>query len=305
MLSFTSQFGLNAPIWVNMDKNTYQYQDLLIKQIEFDSNQPRKDFGIEGDENRLKVSIKEHGILDPIKVSEVEDNRFKIIDGHRRYIVAQKLGFQTIPCIVYPELNKGDLETNRFELQTNQRRWKPSERSEALNRIRIEKGFTSNRELAELLGLSETVVANSLQLRDLILEYHDLMAKYDLSEAYRIEFMRLKPKLRKLGNMEVNHIIENIFERIQNHVIKNAKDLRKLGRIFLRATANEKELNNFLSDPDMTIEELEQRTLQSGSSLLVEQLIKYISTKRQKGIDFSSQERAFLEQLRTLLNEAL
>lgn len=288
-----------------MDKNKYKFQDLPIEQIQWDPNQPRKDFGTEGDENRLKVSIQEHGILEPIEVSALEGSNFIIVDGHRRYIIAQKLGFKTIPCIVYPELKKGDLETIRFEIQTNQRRWKPSERSEALNRIKTEKGFRSNRELAQYLGLSETVVANSLQLRDLVLEYHDLMAKYDLSEAYRVEFMRLKPKLRKLGNMEVNHIIENIFERIQNHVIKNAKDLRKLGRIFLRATANEKELMNFLSDPDMTIEELEQRTLQSGSSLLVEQLIKYISTKRQEGVDFSSQEREFLDQLRILLNEAL
>lgn len=288
-----------------MDKNNYKYQDLPLEQIQCDPDQPRKDFGTEGDENRLRVSIRENGILDPIKVSEFEDNKFIIIDGHRRYIVAQKLGFQAVPCIVYPKLKNGDLETNRFEMQTNQRRWKPSERSEALNRIKTAKDFRSNRELAQYLGLSETVVANSLQLRNLALEYLSLMEKYELSEAYRVEFMRLKPKLRKLSNMEVNDIIVNIFERIQHQVIKNAKDLRKLSRIFLRATANEKELINFLLDPDMTIEELEQRTLQSGSSLLVEQLIKYISTKRQKGVDFSSQEREFLEQLRVLLNETL
>lgn len=288
-----------------MNKNNYRYQDLPVELVEQDPDQPRKDFGTDGDENRLKVSIKERGILTPIEVTETETGLYKIIDGHRRYIVAKELGFKNIPCLVYQKLKKGDLEAIRFEVQTNQRRWKPSERSEALNRIKTEKQFKSNRELAQFLGLSETVVANSLQLRDLVLAYHDLMRTYDLSEAYQIEFMRLKPKLRKLDNMEVNQIIENIFERIQNHVIKNAKDLRKLGRIFLRATANEKELNNFLSDPDMTIEELEQRTLQSGSSLLVEQLIQYISTKRQKGIEFSSQEKAFLEQLRMLLNEAI
>lgn len=289
-----------------MDKNSgYKYQDLPLEQIQRDPDQPRKDFRTEGDENRLRVSIKENGILDPIKVSEFEDNKFIIIDGHRRYIIAQELEFKTTPCIIFPKLKKGDLETKRFEIQTNQRRWKPSERSEALNRIKTEKEFKSNKELAQYLGLSETAVANSLQLRNLVVEYLSLMEKYNLPDTYRVEFMRLKPKLRKLGNMEVNEIIINIFERIQHHVIKNAKDLRKLGRIFLRATANEKELINFLSNPDMTVEELEQRTLQTGSSLLIEQLIKYISSKRQKGVDFSSQEKEFLVSLRTLLNEAL
>lgn len=288
-----------------MDKSNYKYQELSIEKIQRDPDQPRKDFGTEGDENKLLISIKERGILEPIEVSELEDDKFIVINGHRRYIVAQKLGFKTIPCIVFPHLKKGDLETIRFEVQTNERRWKPSERSEALNRIKTEKNFKSNKELAQHLGLSETVVANSLQLRNLVMEYLSLMEKYDLPESYRVEFMRLKPKLRKLGKMEVNDIITNTFERVQNHVIKNAKDFRKLGRIFLRATANERELTHFLSDPDMTIEELEQRTLQSGSSLLVEQLIKYISSKRQKGVDFSSQEKEFLEQLRELLNQAL
>lgn len=288
-----------------MNQKGYTYQLLPIGQIQCDPDQPRKDFGTEGDENRLTISIKENGILDPIKVSTLENNKFIIIDGHRRYKVAQKLEFKTIPCIVYPHLKTGDLETHRFEMQTNQRRWRPTERSEALERIKTAKQFKSNRELAQFLGLSETVVANSLQLRKLTLEYISLMEKYNLSETYRVEFIRLKPKLRKLGNKEVSDIIVNIFERIQNHVIKSAKDLRKLGRIFLRATANEKELNNFFSDPDMTIQELEQHTLQSGSSLLVEQLIKYISNKRQKGTNFSSQEKAFLDQLKILLNEAL
>lgn len=289
-----------------MQNNTdYTYQKLPIETIECDPDQPRKDFGTEGDKNRLKVSIKENGILAPLAVTEYELGKFKIINGHRRYIVAKELGYKTIPCIVYPKLGKGDLETNRFEIQINQRRWKPSERSEALNRIKTEKGFKSNKDLAEYLGLSETVVANSIQLRNLALEYISLMEKYQLSESYRTEFMRLKPKLRKLGDMEVSDIIVNIFERIQNHVIRNAKDLRKLGRIFLRARANEKELIKFLSDPDMTIEELEQCTLQSGSSLLIEQLIKYVSTKRQNGVDFSSQEKEFLKQLQELLNDTL
>ncbi len=55
----------------------------------------------------------------------------------------------------------------------------------------------------------------------------------------------------------------------------------------------------------MTVHELEQRTLQSGFSLHIEQLIKGISQKRAEGIAFSSQEKAFLDQLKKLLNEAL
>lgn len=286
-------------------KYGYKFTQLAVGKIQRDVNQPRRDFGTEGDTNRLLLSIKQYGIENPISVSEYEDGRYIIIDGHRRYICAQKLGYTEVPCRIYPLLSNAELETRRYEIQNNRRSWKPMERSEALERIKAEMGFTSNRQLAEHLGITEAVVANSLQLRKQKMDYIELMERYELSESYRIEFVRLKPKLRKIRNVEVDEIIINLFERIEHKVIKNAKELRKLGSIFLRATANEEELARYLTDPDMTISELEQRTLQSGFSLHIEQLIKGISQKRSNGVAFSSQEKAFLDQLRDLLNKAI
>lgn len=286
-------------------KYGYTFVEIPVGKIQRDVNQPRRDFGTEGDTNRLLLSIKQYGIENPISVSELEDGRYIIIDGHRRYICAQKLGYEQVPCRVYPKLSNAELETRRYEIQNNRRSWKPMERSEALERIKAEMGFSSNRQLADHLGITEAVVANSLQLRKQKMDYIELMERYDLSESYRIEFVRLKPKLRKIRNVEVDDIIINLFNRIQHKVIKNAKELRKLGSIFLRATANEEELARYLADPDMTVHELEQRTLQSGFSLHIEQLIKGISQKRAEGVAFSSQEKAFLDQLKKLLNEAL
>jgi hypothetical protein len=50
-------------------------------------------------------------------------------------------------------------------------------------------GFSSNRQLADHLGITEAVVANSLQLRKQKMDYIELMERYDLSESYRIEFV--------------------------------------------------------------------------------------------------------------------
>lgn len=283
----------------------YTFVQLPVNQIERDSNQPRRDFGTEGDTNRLLVSIKQYGIENPIAVSETEPGRYLIIDGHRRYICAQKLGYAEIPCRIYPKLSYAELETRRYEIQNNRRPWRPMERSEALERIKSEMGFKSNRELAEHLGITEAVVANSLQLRKQKVDYLELMERYDLGEGYRIEFVRLRPKLRKIRELEVDDIIINVFDRIKHKVIKSSKELRKLGSIFLRATANEEELARYLADPDMTVHELEQRTLQSGSSLHIEEVIKFVSRKRTEGVAFSSQEKAFLKQLKDLLNEVI
>lgn len=288
-----------------MERHKFTFKELPINQVERDPNQPRRDFGTDGDENRLLTSIEEYGIEQPIIVSEVEDNRYIILDGHRRYICAQKLGFETVPCRVYPKLASGEFESRRYEIQNNRRPWKPLERSEALQRIKNYLRFETNKELASHLHISEAVIANSLQLGKEKWDYLELMAKYGLSESYQIEFVRLKPKIRKVREFEVDDVIKKLFEKVQHKVIRSAKDFRKLGRVFLRATANEAEIYHFLTDPDMTINELEQRTVHSGFSLLIEQLIQKIGSKRQDGEAFTSQEKTFLNQLAEILQKTL
>ncbi len=288
-----------------MQKYKYTFKELPISQVERDPNQPRKDFGTDGDENRLLTSIEQYGIEQPIIVSQVEDRRYIILDGHRRYICAKKLGFKTLPCRVYPKLPSGEFESRRYEIQNNRRPWKPLERSEAIQRIKNYLRFETNKQIASHLHISESVIGNSLQLRSEKMEHLEMMAKYGLSEAYQVEFVRLKPKIRKIREFEVDDVIQKLFEKVQHKVIRSAKDFRKLGRVFLRATANEKEVYRFLSNPDMTINELENKTVHSGFSLLIEQLIQKVAGKRKDGEAFTSQEKTMLTQLSDLLKKTL
>jgi ParB/RepB/Spo0J family partition protein len=288
-----------------MQKIKALFEELPIEQVEQDPDQPRKDFGVSGDQNRLLVSIETYGIEEPLKVSKHDDNTYRLIDGHRRYKCAQKLGLKTVPCRVYPKMTEGEFEARRYEIQNNRRNWKPMEKANSLHRIKSKFGFKNNRELADILGISITVVQNSLQLRDTKVDYVELMEKYQLSTSNRTEFIRLKSKLRKIKELEIDDIVKVIFEKVQNNIIRNAKDFRKLGKIFLRATANENELYAFLTNPDMTISELDQRTIQSGFSLLLEQAIQAITAKRKDAVAFSSKEKGLLSQLGDILKKVL
>jgi hypothetical protein len=127
------------------------------------------------------------------------------------------------------------------------------------------------------------------------------MEKYQLTEAYRLEFVRLRPKLRKIKNFEVHDIIRAIFEKVKNKVIRSSKDFRKIGKVFLRAAANETEILEFLNNPDTTVAALDLKTIQSGFSLHIEQLIQEITNKRKSGIAFSSKEETQLHELKKLL----
>ena len=293
-----------------MTKQGLIFKELPIELVERDMHQPRKEFGTgkdgsDGDENRLRNSIKQYGIEEPIKVSEISENRYIIIDGHRRYICAQALGMKQVPCRIYSKMSEGEFETRRYEIQNNRRPWKPLERSEALERIKGCLGFHTNHELADYLNLSKTAVQMALQLRKQKLDYLGLMEKHDLPETYRYEFVIMMAKIRKIRDLEVDDIIKIIFKKIEHKVIYRGIDLRKIGKIFLRATINEKEIYDFLQDVDMTVSELEQRTLQSGFALLIDQLIQKIAQKREEGIAFSQNEKTYLAQLATLLKKAV
>ena len=135
------------------------------------------------------------------------------------------------------------------------------------------------------------------------LETLELMAKHGLSESYQIEFVRLKSKIRRIKTLEVDDIIYKLFEKVQHKIIKSAKEFRKLAKIFLRAAANEKELYEFLTNPDMTVSELDQRTLQSGFSLFIEQALNAIASKRKDGIALSSKEKNLINQLKHVMEK--
>lgn len=69
--------------------------DLLIP---FENHPFKKRDGHENEE--LKESVKENGLLEPIIVRSFSAGTFEIISGHRRVEVCKELGIQTIPAIV-------------------------------------------------------------------------------------------------------------------------------------------------------------------------------------------------------------
>lgn len=78
---------------------------LQIKDIELDRIKPyennAKQHPKEQIENICK-SIKEFGFNDPIAI----DGKGVIIEGHGRYLAAQKMKMETVPCIILKHLSK-------------------------------------------------------------------------------------------------------------------------------------------------------------------------------------------------------
>ena len=73
--------------------------DLPLNLIDEDKDQPRNQFDDEAIQE-LMNSIAELGLLSPIKVRKLDNGRYKIIYGNRRYKASKNLDRKTIPCIV-------------------------------------------------------------------------------------------------------------------------------------------------------------------------------------------------------------
>lgn len=284
-----------------MTQTRFTYKDISLSQI-----RPAADHRMDGvkdvTESRLYHSIKELGILDPVAVCGEGRQNYTIIDGHRRYQVAERLHYKIIPCHVYPRMGRGDRERLRFELQTNVQALSPLERSRLIARIKEEKQFTSNNDLATFLYLPASNVSLSLQLLREEMVYADLARRYRISDTYLAEFLRLRPKLRSIREFDVNHVTQVLFEKAAHRVIKNAKVFRNLIPLFLRAVSYEEELYQFLTNADMTVSELEQRTRHLGDTALYTQALASVGAKQRDGIAFTAQEERVLRQLYVLLN---
>ena len=158
------------------DEVVYLYLDDIIPN----RFQPREIF----DEKALKelaVSIKEHGVIQPIIVRSV-NGKYEIIAGERRYKASALAGMTKIPAIIR---NLDDKESSKVALLENLQRknLNPIEEARTYQKI-IEIDKMTQDELAKTMGKSQSAIANKLRLLALPDEIQDALLKEQISERH-------------------------------------------------------------------------------------------------------------------------
>ncbi len=97
--------------------------DLLIP---FENHPFKKRNGIENEE--LKESVKENGLLQPIIVCPFSAGTYEIISGHRRVEACKELGIQTVPAIVR-EMSKDEAVIAMVDSNLQREHLLPSEKA--------------------------------------------------------------------------------------------------------------------------------------------------------------------------------
>jgi ParB/RepB/Spo0J family partition protein len=168
---------------------------IAVDRIESNPNQPRTVFDVDA-LHELAASIREHGVLQPILVRPLGENRYQLVAGERRWRATREANLPTIPALVEEIDDDTALEISIIE-NLQREDLSPLEEATMFDRMVREHGY-SIRKLAEKLGKDKGYLENRLRLADAPEEIRELVSlrKDTVSHAY--ELLKVQdPKKRK------------------------------------------------------------------------------------------------------------
>lgn len=143
-------------------------------------HQPRQSIS-EDSLAELVASIREHGVIQPLIVTQVGDG-FQLIAGERRWRAAQLAGLTTVPAIIKETTPQQMLELALVE-NVQRADLNPLEEAGAYRQLMDEFGLTQE-EVAERVGKSRTAVANTVRLLRLPDDVQEALAAERISEGH-------------------------------------------------------------------------------------------------------------------------
>ncbi len=135
--------------------------EIPLEQIEANPNQPRREFDEESLQE-LATSIREIGIIQPITLRQVADQRYQIIAGERRWRASQLAGLTAIPAYIRTIKDENVMEMALVE-NIQREDLNAIEIALAYEHLLANTGMTQEK-VSERVGKSRTAIANYLRL---------------------------------------------------------------------------------------------------------------------------------------------
>jgi ParB family chromosome partitioning protein len=154
--------------------------EVAIGKIVPNPHQPRLHFD-EAKLNELAQSIKEHGILQPLVVSQ-DGDQYELIAGERRLQAAKRAGLASVPVVIR---NVGEQEKLELAIIENIQRHNLNPIEEAKAYLRLIDEFGMQQEaVAKKMGKSRSAVGNTIRLLHLPIEIQRAVAEGKISEGH-------------------------------------------------------------------------------------------------------------------------
>lgn len=199
---------------------------LPLNQIDEDKDQPRYQFNQEALEE-LANSIKEIGLLSPIKVRKLENGQYKIIYGNRRYKAATMVGLAEIPCIISDATNEIDIYFEQIAENLTREDFSPIEEAEAFDKLMNDAKFRSSiKLLSSKLGKTESYIKNKCEL----LKFSSAVKKLIVSGTQIKKGFLIEDQLLPLKDLPLEH--SNPIALIAAKDELPVSDVKKIAKMF-------------------------------------------------------------------------
>lgn len=172
-------------ISMNMEEKILQ---IPIEDIIPNRFQPRLTFD-DAALQELASSIKEHGIIQPLVLRKLGD-KYEIIAGERRYKASQLAGLTTVPAVISDIDDEKSAEVALVE-NIQRKNLTAIEEAKSYKNI-LDRGYLTQEQLAEKLGISQGTIANKLRLLNLCDEVQDALLQEKISERHARALLAVK-----------------------------------------------------------------------------------------------------------------
>jgi ParB family chromosome partitioning protein len=199
-------------------------RNVPVDRVVPNPDQPRLAFD-EASLQELSASIQEHGVLQPILVRPLGDNRYQLVAGERRWRASRLAGVPTIPALVEDIDDDTALEIAIIE-NLQREDLSPLDEATMYDRMIREHGY-SVRKLAQKLGKDKGYLENRLRLADAPDEIRALVSlrKDTLSHAYELMKVEDPRKRRRLADQVARGELSlvKLRERIEGRVSRRGR----------------------------------------------------------------------------------
>ncbi len=231
--------------------------EIPVDQIEPNPGQPRRDFDEES-LRELADSIQAIGIIQPVTLRQVADNKFQIIAGERRWRASQMVGLKAIPAYIRTINDENVME---MALVENIQR-------EDLNAIEIALAYEhllettgmTQEKISERVGKSRTAVTNYLRLLKLPAQVQMSLQKKEIDMGHARALLALSSPSQQI--------------KLYKEVVKNGYSVRKVEEM-VQALKNGSDAGSGKNNPTS------QPQLPSEFTELKDRLSSFMNTKVQ------------------------
>ena len=211
--------------------------------------QPRINFDSET-LDELKKSILSNGLIQPITVRRIENNKYQLISGERRLKACKDIGYRDIPAyIIKVETDEAMLAMALIE-NIQREKLNPIEVGLAYKRLLDECNLTQE-QIADKVGKDRSTIANSIRLLKLPKEVQDCLVKDEITSGHA----------RALINLPSEHLQLEVLHKIISGNL-SVRKVEQLVRNYIKSPVTAKQKRSYNQKEEATsasLSEIEDR----------------------------------------------